>query len=74
VESNTQSKKEIQNFIKQELTSILINVNPTIDKRDLKKSIKKAGKILYRGCAKRRRKNNPVELISTNEVITDIKE
>jgi hypothetical protein len=70
VESNTQSKKDIQNYIKKELTSILINLNPAIDKRDFKKSIKKAGKILYQGSTKRRKKNNPVELLSTTEVIS----
>jgi hypothetical protein len=72
VEANTQSKKDIQNYIKQELASILINLNPAIDKRDFKKSIKKASKILYRGSGKKRKNNNPVEVISTTEVITTI--
>ncbi len=48
VETKTKSKKDVQKFIKDELTSILINVNPKLDKKDLKKSIKKAGKVLYR--------------------------
>jgi hypothetical protein len=72
VESNTQSKKDIQNYIKKELTSILINLNPAIDKRDLKKSIKKASKVLYRGSTKKRKNNKPVEVMSTTEVITTI--
>ena len=49
METITKSKKDVQKFIKDELTSILINVNPKLDKKDLKKSIKKAGKVLYRG-------------------------
>jgi hypothetical protein len=48
VETKTKSKKDVQKFIKDELTSILIIVNPKLDKKDLKKSIKKAGKVLYR--------------------------
>ncbi len=69
MEANTKSKKEIQSFIKQGLTSILINVNPAIDKKDFKKSIKKAGKILYQGSTKKRKKSNPVEITNATEVI-----
>lgn len=72
MEANTQSKKDIQNYIKQELASILINLNPAIDKRDFKKSIKKAGKVLYRGSTKKRKNIKPIEVISTTEIITTI--
>lgn len=49
VETNTKSKKDVQKIIKDGLTSILTDVNPNLDKKDLKKSIRKAGKVLYRG-------------------------
>jgi len=63
VEANTKSKKEIQNYIKQELASILIKVNPLIHQKDLKKSIKKAAKVLYRGSTKSRKSKIKVENI-----------
>ncbi|HUZ57363.1 MAG TPA: hypothetical protein VMU83_01105 [Hanamia sp.] len=48
MEPNSKSKKDIQNYIKQELTSIPIKVNPLIHEKDLEKSIKKGSKVLYR--------------------------
>lgn len=48
VETTVKSKKDVQKFIKDGLISILTDVNPQLDKKDLKKSIKKAGKVLYR--------------------------
>jgi len=59
MEPNSKSKKDIQNYIKQELTSILIKVNPLIHEKDLEKSIKKASKVLYRGSTKKRKSKNP---------------
>jgi len=38
VETINKSKKDVQKFIKKELTSILINLNPKMDKKDFKKS------------------------------------
>lgn len=43
------SKEDIQKIIKDGLTSILTSVNPALGKKKLKKSIRKAGKVLYRG-------------------------
>ncbi|MDQ2721004.1 MAG: hypothetical protein M3Z26_14755 [Bacteroidota bacterium] len=48
MEIKAKSKKDLHKFINKELGSILIDVNPKIDKKLLKKSIKKAGRILYR--------------------------
>lgn len=62
MEAITKSKKDVQAFIKKELTSILITVNPKLDKKDFKKSIKKAGKVLYRGSKKKGK--NSIEVIS----------
>jgi hypothetical protein len=62
VEAITKSKKDVQAFIEKELTSILITVNPKLDKKDFKKSIKKAGKALYRGSKKKGK--NSKEVIS----------
>jgi len=63
VEANTKTKKEIQNYINQELASILIKVNPLIHEKDLEKSIRKASKVLYRGSTKKRKSKNQVENI-----------
>ncbi len=63
MEANIKSKKEIQNNIKQELATILMNVNPLIHQKALKKSIKKASKILYRGSTKGRKNKIKVENI-----------
>ena len=63
METITKSKKDIQKFIKKELASILINVNPKMDKKDFKKSIKRAGKVLYR-VAKRKGSKNPIEVVT----------
>lgn len=62
MEAITKSKKDVQAFIKKELTSILITVNPELDKKDFKKSVKKAGKALYRGSKKKGK--NSKEVIS----------
>ena len=59
MEANTKSNKEIQKNIKQELAIILMNVNPLIHEKDLKKSIKKASKVLYLGSTKSRKTKNP---------------
>ena len=64
VETNTKSKKDIQKFIKKELASILISVNPKMDKKDFKKSIKKAGKVLYKGSRRIKGSKNPIEVIT----------
>lgn len=69
MEANTKSKGEIKNLIKQELSSILLTVNPEIDKRDFKKSIKKAAKILLQGATKKRKKSIPVQLVAATEVL-----
>ena len=66
METTTKSKKDVQNFIKKELTSILINVNPKMDKKDFKKSIKKASKVLYKGSKRIKNTNNPIEVISNH--------
>jgi hypothetical protein len=63
VETIAKSKKDVQKFIKKELSTILINLNPKMDKKDFKKSIKKAGRVLYRG-AKRKGTKNPIEVVS----------
>ena len=52
-----------RNLLKKELSAILINLNPKMDKKDFKKSIKKAGKVLYRG-TKRKGSKNPIEVPS----------
>ena len=64
VETKTKSKKDVQKFIKDELTSILINVNPKLDKKDLKKSIKKAGKVLYRGSKIKKGNKKAAEVVA----------
>ncbi len=69
VETKIKSKKEIKSFIRQELATILVSVNPAIDKRDFKKSIGKAEKILLKGASKRRKKNSPVQVEYNEEVI-----
>jgi len=43
------SEEDIHKIIKDGLTSILTSVNPELGKKKLKKSVRKAGKILYRG-------------------------
>lgn len=70
MEANTKSKKEIQNYIKEELTSILIHINPEIDKKDFRKTLKKAGKILFQGSTKKRKRNHPIEIISAPEIVS----
>ena len=60
----TTKKKDVQKFIKKELASILINVNPKMDKKDFKKSIKKAGKVLYRVAKSKKSSKNPIEAVS----------
>ncbi|HEY5406304.1 MAG TPA: hypothetical protein VIJ92_04415 [Ginsengibacter sp.] len=67
VETKTNSKKDVQKIIKDGLTSILTDVNPHLDKKDLKKSIKKAGKVLYRGAKikKSGKKVDEVAAVST---------
>jgi hypothetical protein len=72
VEENIKSKKEIKNFIRQQLSSILVTVNPAIDKRDFKKSIEKAEKILFKGATKKRKRNDPVQVDSEEEVIISV--
>ena len=61
VETKTKSKKDVQKFIKDDLTSLLIKVNPELDKKDLKKSVKKAGKVLYRGSKIKKSNRKAVE-------------
>lgn len=68
MEANKKSKKDIQNYIRQELGSILLTINPAIDKKDFKKSIKQAAEILYEAATKKRKKPKPVEIMSTTEV------
>ena len=70
MEANTKSKKEIQSYIKEELTSIVIHINPEIDKKDFKKTLKKAGKILFQGSTKKRKRNRPIEIISAPEIVS----
>ena len=65
MEATNKSKKDIQKYIKKELASILTAVNPGIDKKGFKKSIKKAGKVLYRGSKRGKSHKKPVEVIST---------
>ena len=67
VETKTKSKKDVQKFIKDGLTSILADVNPQLGKKDLKKSIKKAGKVLYRSAKiqKGTRKTGKIEAVPT---------
>lgn len=72
MEENIKSKKEIKNFIRQQLSSILVTVNPAIDKRDFKKSIEKAEKILFKGATKKRKRNDPVQVDSEEEVIISV--
>ena len=69
MEANTKSKKEIKSFIRQELGTMLVSVNPAIDKRDFKKSIEKAEKILYKGAIRKRKKNNPIQVDYEEEVV-----
>jgi hypothetical protein len=64
VETITQSKKDVQKFIKKELATILINVNPKMDKKDFKKSIRKAGKVLYRVARKTKTSKHPVQVLA----------
>lgn len=64
MKKNTKTKKDVQKFIEKELTSILINVNPKMDKKKLKKSIKKAGKVLYRGAKKGKESKETMEVVS----------
>lgn len=78
METNIKSKREIKSFIRQELATMLVRVNPAIDKRDFKKSIEKAEKILFKGASKKRKKNNPVQddyeekvVISSNQQMND---
>lgn len=79
METNIKSKREIKSFIRQELATMLVSVNPAIDKRDFKKSIEKAEKILFKGASKKRKKNNPVQVdyeekivISSNQQMNDL--
>ena len=65
METITKPKKDVQNFIKKELASILIYVNPKMDKGDFKKSIKKASKVLYKGSKRTKNTSNPIEVISS---------
>ncbi len=69
METKTKSKREIKSSIRQELATILLRVNPAIDKRDFKKSIEKAEKILFKGANKKRKKNNPVQVAYEEEVV-----
>lgn len=69
MKTNIKSKKEIKNLIRKELATILISVNPAIDKRDFKKSIEKAEKILFNGATKKRKKNNPVQVDHEEELL-----
>jgi hypothetical protein len=64
VETNSRKKKDVQKFIKKELATILINVNPKMDKKDFKKSIKKAGKVLYRVATKTKISKHPIEALT----------
>lgn len=61
--SKTKSNEIVQKFIKKELEQILIAVNPKMDKKKFKKSIKKAGKILSRSVRHTGAANNPIEVI-----------
>ena len=69
MKTSIKSKKETKSLIRQELATILVSVNPAIDKRDFKKSIEKAEKILFRGATKKRKKNNPVQVDYEEQVV-----
>ncbi len=60
----TQSKKDVQEFIKKELILILIKLNPKMGKKEFKRNLKKAGKVLYRIARKSKVSKDPIEITS----------
>ncbi|MGN6602720.1 MAG: hypothetical protein ACTHK8_09740 [Ginsengibacter sp.] len=59
----------MKDFIRQTLSTMLVNLNPAIDKRDFKKSIEKAEKILFKGATKKRKKNKSIQIDYKEQVV-----